>query len=305
MSQAEVKIVFRRLVVDAVGCKLNKPYSQEHWVPRLWGFSPATDSTHRWIPHLLLWSHKLLCKSRPKHGDKTLNIICWIHDRWCDRTGPWWASPWCWSLPPSPPASSRWEYTWGHPANFHNLSEPSGDPLLQDDWHLALLLDELDGCIKSRKERRHRTLAGCVPHLPHLPGICRANSGEEREEVPTLPFPKRYSCFRLKSENCSIRHVLSQIYTSVPTHTHSWNCQCRCLPKTVDQDSVWANARWPSQVLSACELFLVLPLSLLLPNPSSRDRLFFLSGHRLRTSFDWRQISVEVLLSSSFSFSKQ
>lgn len=30
MSQAEVKIVFRRLVVDAVGCKLNKPYSQEH-----------------------------------------------------------------------------------------------------------------------------------------------------------------------------------------------------------------------------------------------------------------------------------
>ena len=98
-------------------------------------------------------------------------------------------------------------------------------------------------------------------------------------------FPKRYSSFRLKSQNCSFRHVLSQIYTSVPTHTHSWNCQCRCLPKTVDQDSVWANARWPSQVLSACELFLVLPLSLLLPNPSSRDRLLFLSGHRLRTSF--------------------
>ena len=29
MSQAEVKIVFRRLA-HIVGCKLNKPYSQEH-----------------------------------------------------------------------------------------------------------------------------------------------------------------------------------------------------------------------------------------------------------------------------------
>ena len=97
-------------------------------------------------------------------------------------------------------------------------------------------------------------------------------------------YPKRYSSFpsNLKtaaSVMCSVRSLL------LSQHTLIRGCQCRCLPKTVDQDSVWANARWPSQVLSACELFLVLPLSLLLPNPSSRDRLLFLSGHRLRTSF--------------------
>ena len=31
---------------------------------------------------------------------------------------------------------------------------------------------------------RASMLAGCLPYLPHLPGICRTNSGEEREEVP-------------------------------------------------------------------------------------------------------------------------
>ena len=51
MSQAEVKIVFRRF--DLLAGLDSKTCSQEYRVPRLRSFSTATDFTHCWIPNLL------------------------------------------------------------------------------------------------------------------------------------------------------------------------------------------------------------------------------------------------------------
>ena len=75
----------------------------------------------------------------------------------------------------------------------------------------------------------HRTpmLAGCLPYLPHLPGICRTNSGEEREEVPISLSSKlaisRYAAKYVLVMNCyRLLTWCAQPVLSLCPYFHSW-----------------------------------------------------------------------------------
>ena len=96
---------------------------------------------------------------------------------------------------------------------------------------------------------------------------------------------------------------LKTVASVMSQHTLIRGCQCGCLPKTVNQDSVSANARWPSQVLSKCEtLFLTRPFAsasilkgqaVLSFRPSAEDVFWLETCFVLNIG-----LSVEVLLSS-------
>ena len=73
---------------------------------------------------------------------------------------------------------------------------------------------------QGKKEVKELWQVVCLIFHTYLEYVVQTVEKSEKRYQLSL-FPKRYSSFRLKSQNCSIRHVLSQIYTSVPTHTHS------------------------------------------------------------------------------------
>ena len=91
----------------------------------------------------------------------------------------------------------------------------------------------------------------------------------------------------------AFRHLLSQIYTSVPTYTQSvLMMESDLAISTEDRQSRQCISQCPMTVPGALRVN-SLPLSLLLRNnPSSRDRLLFLLGQRPRTSSDWGHVSL-------------
>ena len=108
---------------------------QKDRISHFWSISSADSSHSCWLSYLLVWSYQL----HSKMG--ILILTCYNNCPGQDHGQP---DP--------------------HAGHCHHLCQYSAvltsHPVLQDDWHLALLLHEPDGDL---------------PHLPHLPTVC----GEE------------------------------------------------------------------------------------------------------------------------------
>ena len=148
----------------------------------------------------------------------------------------------------------------------------------------------------------HRTpmLAGCLPYLPHLPGICRTNSGEEWEEVPISLSSKlaisRYAAKYVLVMNCyRLLTWCAQPVLSLCPYFHSWlsvpMMQSDLAMSTEDRQSRQCMSQCPMTAPGALRVNSSWRLSAFcFPiHPQGTGSSF--SGQRLRISFDWGHVS--------------
>ena len=162
-------------------------FSSSNWFYSSLDSSPSSlkSQTSRWVKEKITKNFSV-----SKTQFKKIN-------RCPDRTGRWWASPWCWWSPPSPPASSRSrnlknkvflnkdQSLFEQRTMFIFQSLPATPYFKMIDIWLFFSMNLMVGS-NHRQSTSSLILLGCMPDLPHLSGICRPNSGEERKEVPYL-----------------------------------------------------------------------------------------------------------------------